>query len=170
MARRYRNTLKAHAHALSSLGAALSELAHEHRVAASAVERHRTAGAMEAASDTPFAEWIATASEISMAAERLLELQVELARTFGMTWEQIADVLGVSRQAAWERFNTHARWDRTHRTGHLRRTRRATMFRRMAAGQSPEVVATLRRMMRADFARPPTTSPPSEYPRDGTAP
>ncbi|GIF48223.1 hypothetical protein Afe04nite_27620 [Asanoa ferruginea] len=162
MTRRYRNTLKAHAHALSSLGAVMGELAHEHRVAAAAVEQRRAAAVLDPMGGMPFPEWIATASEISTAAERLLELQVELARTYGMTWEQIADVLGVSRQAAWERFNTHARRDRTHRIGHLRRTRRATMFRRMAVGQSPEVIATLRRMMRTDFARRPAASPRDE--------
>lgn len=150
MARTYRNTLKAHAHALSSLGAALTDLAHEHRVAASAIERR----AGEEAHEQPqFASWIATVAEISMAAERLLELEVELARYYGMTWEQVADVLGVSRQAAWERFRSHARWNRTHRTSRLRRTRRAAMFLRMAAGQDEEFVAKLRQMMQADRGR-----------------
>lgn len=135
MVRKYRNTLKAHAHALSSLGAALADLAHEHRVTASAMERRPTQGSRR---DDQFADWIAAAAEISAAAERLLELEVELARTYGLTWEQVADVLGVSRQSAWERFRTHSRWDRTHRLSRLRRVNRVAMYRRMALGQSED--------------------------------
>lgn len=144
VARKYRNTLKTHAHALSGLGVAMTDLAHEHRVAASAVERRRTGV------PTAFSDWIAAACEISAAAERLLALEIELARQYGMTWAEVADVLGISRQAACERFGTHARWDRTHRLSRLRRVRRAAMFHRMAAGQTEEVVATLRHMMRAE--------------------
>ncbi|MFY1614708.1 hypothetical protein [Micromonospora sp. WMMD736] len=156
MARTYRNTLKAHAYALSCLGGALTDLAHEHRVAASAMERQPSQGPR---GDSDFADWIATAAEVSAAAERLLELEVELARHHGMTWEQVADALGVSRQSAWERFRTHSRWDRTHRLSRLRRVRRAAMFRRMALGQSEEFVAAVRQMMRDGHAsserRPP---------------
>ena len=150
MAPKYRNTLKAHAHALSSLGAALTELAEEHRHAASAVERRAGEEPLE---QHKFASWIAAVAEISMAAERLLELEIELARHYGMTWEKVAEVLGVSRQAAWERFRSHAQWDRTHRTSRLRRTRRAAMFRRMAAGQDEEFIARLRQMMQANRRR-----------------
>lgn len=86
MARTYRNTLKAHAYALSCLGGALTDLAHEHRVAASAMERQPSQGTP---GDSDFADWIAAAAEISAAAERLLELEVELARHHGMTWNRL---------------------------------------------------------------------------------
>ncbi|MEU8263972.1 hypothetical protein AB0C02_25525 [Micromonospora sp. NPDC048999] len=149
MARKYRNTLKAHAYALSSLGAVLADLAHEHRVAASAMEQRPSQGPR---GNGHFADWIAAAAEVSAATERLLELEVELARHYGMTWEQVADALGVSRQSAWERFRTHSRWDRTQRLSRLRRVRRAAMFRRMAAGQGEESAIALRQMMQADLA------------------
>jgi hypothetical protein len=154
MPRRYRNTLRAHAHALSSLGNALADLGRDHRVAASALERSKLT---TLTSDSHFADWIAAACEISMAAERLLELEVELARKFGASWEDVAGVLGVSRQAAWERFGTHARWDRTHRTSRLRQARRAAMFRRMSANQDEDYVAVLRQMLLVGRTRP---SPP----------
>lgn len=38
------------------------------------------------------------------AAEDALDAAVERARAKGVTWEAIATALGVSRQAAWERF------------------------------------------------------------------
>jgi hypothetical protein len=129
---------------------ALTDLAGKHRVAASAVERR---AGKELHEQHQFASWIATVAEISMAAERLLELEIELARYYGMTWEKVAEVLGVSRQAAWERFRSHARWDSTHRTSRLRRTRRAAIFLRMAAGQEEEFIAKLRHMMQADRGR-----------------
>jgi hypothetical protein len=135
----------------------LTDLAHEHRVAASAIERRRTAG-------LTFDDWVATACEISAAAERLLALEIELARQHGVTWAEVANVLGISRQAAWERFGSHARWDRTHRLSRLRQVRRAAMFRRMAAGQSDEVVATLRQMMRTERALPPVAHRPADSP------
>lgn len=150
MARTYRNTLKAHAHALSSLGAALNDVAHEHRVAASATERRP---GEEEHLQPQFASWIAAVAEISTAAERLLELEVELARSYRMTWEQVAEVLGVSRQAAWERFRSHARWNRTHRISRLRRIRRAAIFIRMATGQDEEFVAKLRQRMQVERGR-----------------
>lgn len=148
---RYRSTLKTQAHALSSLGAVLGDLAQAHRVAASALERRRPQG--PSGDETAFADWIATMCEVSAAAERLLALEIELARQYGMTWDALAAVLGVSRQAAWERFSSHTRWDRTHKLSQLRQIRRAAMFRRMAAGQRKEVVATLRRMMEPEHAR-----------------
>jgi len=151
MPKKYRNTLRAHAYALSGLSDALANLAHEHRVAASATERIQLA---PLTSDSHFADWIAVACEISMAAERLLELEVELARKHGATWEDIAGVLGVSRQAAWERFGTHARWDRTHRTSRLRQAHRAALFRRMSANQREDYVAALRQMLLVGRTRP----------------
>ena len=160
MPSRYRNTLKAHAYALNSLGKALRDLAHDHRVVASAIER----GQQARPTDGQLADWIATACEISAAAESLVALQVELARNYGVTWDAMAGVLGISRQAAWERFGTHARRGRTHRLSQLRQAHRAAMFRRMAAGQSQEVVATLRKMMPAERTR----SSPAPRQVDGT--
>ena len=37
-------------------------------------------------------------------AERVEAEQVALARDQGWSWQQIADVLGMTRQSAWERF------------------------------------------------------------------
>jgi Protein of unknown function (DUF3887) len=44
------------------------------------------------------------ASELSAAAAAALRLSVDLARTAGRTWQELGDVLGVSRQAAFQRF------------------------------------------------------------------
>jgi hypothetical protein len=47
---------------------------------------------------------VRVASELSAAAADALRLSVELARTAGRTWQELGDVLGVSRQAAFQRF------------------------------------------------------------------
>ncbi|WP_040840458.1 hypothetical protein [Nocardia brevicatena] len=145
MPRKYRNTLKAHAHAQASLGKALIELATSHRVAAAAVER----GGAAATPTGPgqFSEWIATSCEIAAAAERLLALEVELARRHGMTWDAVAEVLGVSRQSAWERFRSHERWNKARQISQLRQQRKADLFRRMTAGKSDYEVAILKQIM-----------------------
>lgn len=39
------------------------------------------------------------------AAQTQLALEVETARSMGESWEQIGNALGISRQAAWERFS-----------------------------------------------------------------
>lgn len=145
MPRKFRNSLKAHAHAQGSLGRALDDLATAHRVAAAAIERDGPA--VTAIGPTQFAEWIATSCEIAAAAERLLALEVELARRYGMTWDAVAEVLGVSRQSAWERFRSHERWSKTRQVSQLRRQRNAALFRRMSAGKSDEEVSTLRQML-----------------------
>ena len=45
-------------------------------------------------------------AEASLAAVRLvLQAQVDTLRGRGVSWSQIGDALGVSRQAAWERFS-----------------------------------------------------------------
>ena len=142
----YRNTLKAHAHALSKFGEAFQNLASEHRVAASAGERDTS---NSPSFDSHFADWIAFACEMAVAAERLLQLEIELARKYGARWEQIGDILGISRQAAWERFNSHTRWDRTHRTSQVRRTRRGLLLRRMLGGVNAEEAAVIRRLFRS---------------------
>ena len=75
-------------HAAASLGRAYAALAEQHRTAA----------------EGQFGEWITQARELTVAAERLLALEIELARGAGVTWVAIAGALGVSRQAAWKRF------------------------------------------------------------------
>jgi hypothetical protein len=44
------------------------------------------------------------ASELSALAAAALRLAVDLARTAGRTWQELGDVLGVTRQAAFQRF------------------------------------------------------------------
>jgi hypothetical protein len=119
----YRNTLRAHAHAVADLGKVCRELAAEHRSAASAVERDRE----KVTYDRRFRQWILRAGEVSAAAERLLALEIELARSFGVTWEEIGAALGVSRQAAWDRFASHERWQKSRRIAQLRNARTAPM-------------------------------------------
>ena len=104
----YRNTLRAHASALSNLGKAYTRLASQHRIAASAAER----GQQKITFDRYFSDWIPSVSELSAAAERLLALEIELARSFGVTWNEVGAALGVSRQAAWDRFASHERWQK----------------------------------------------------------
>ncbi len=119
----YRNTLRAHAHALSDLGKASTDLAAEHRSTANAVERDRE----KATYDRHFRQWILRVGELSAAAERLLALEIELARSFGVTWEEVGAALGVSRQAAWDRFSSHERWRKSRRIAQLRNARTAPM-------------------------------------------
>jgi DNA-directed RNA polymerase specialized sigma24 family protein len=56
------------------------------------------------ADDTADLRAIATVAEASRADEARLREAVELARTHGRSWNQIALALGVSRQAARQRF------------------------------------------------------------------
>ena len=52
----------------------------------------------QAAGDDPYAGLCAVRS-VRLLAERLESLQVERARRQGLSWQEIADSLGVSRQA-----------------------------------------------------------------------
>lgn len=123
MSATYRNTLRAHAHALSNLGKACADLAAEHRSAANAVERDRE----KVTYDRHFRQWILRVGEVSAAAERLLALEIELARSFGVTWEEVGAALGVSRQAAWDRFASHERWQKSRRITQLQNARTAPL-------------------------------------------
>lgn len=125
MSRTYRNTLRAHAESLSLLGRMYTDLARKHRVAADAVARDKR----KVTADSDFNDWIFQNCELVAAAERLLALEVELARSFGVTWDEVADALGVSRQAAWERFAKHSRWNKTRRLSQLNQARRASWIR-----------------------------------------
>lgn len=123
MSAAYRNTLRAHAHALSNLGKVCTALAAEHRSAANAVERDRE----KVTYDRHFRQWILSVGELSAAAERLLALEIELARSFGATWEEVGAALGVSRQAAWDRFASPERWQKSRRITQVRNARIAPM-------------------------------------------
>ena len=65
-------------------------------------------------------------NELSAAAERLLALEIELARSFGVTWDEVGAALGVSRQTAWDRFASHERWQKSRRVSQLRTARAAS--------------------------------------------
>jgi hypothetical protein len=47
---------------------------------------------------------VAAARDLSAAAEEALQAAVDRARAAGQSWEEIGDVLGTSRQAAFQRF------------------------------------------------------------------
>jgi hypothetical protein len=102
VAQEYKNTLRSQAYQLSALGKIYTQLASQHRVAASAQERGQEAARITYGEY--FSDWIFKVCEFSAQAERLLALEIDLARSFGVTWEEVASALGVSRQAAWERF------------------------------------------------------------------
>jgi predicted transcriptional regulator len=69
--------------------------------------------------------------EFSAQAEQLLALEIELARNFGVTWEEVASALGVSRQAAWSRFAKSSRWQRSRRVSQQQASYRAELSRGM---------------------------------------
>jgi hypothetical protein len=52
----------------------------------------------------PPAGAVAAAQELSAAAEAALQAAVDRARATGVSWREIGDVLGTSRQAAFQRF------------------------------------------------------------------
>jgi hypothetical protein len=47
---------------------------------------------------------VGTAQELAALATEALRLTVDLARAGGRTWQELGDVLGVTRQAAFQRF------------------------------------------------------------------
>jgi hypothetical protein len=47
---------------------------------------------------------VAAARDLSAAADAALQAAVDRARTAGQSWREIGDVLGTSRQAAFQRF------------------------------------------------------------------
>jgi DNA-binding XRE family transcriptional regulator len=50
---------------------------------------------------------IREAAELAQAAQGRIEQFVGIARRDGATWEQVASVLGVTRQAAWFKYHAH---------------------------------------------------------------
>jgi Protein of unknown function (DUF3887) len=81
---------------------AADEVTRDAEIADAADHRESSTGA-----SSPGPVGIATvrvASELWAAAAVALRLSVDLARTAGRTWHELGDVLGVSRQAAFQRF------------------------------------------------------------------
>jgi hypothetical protein len=89
------------------------------------------------------------AAELSAAAERLLALEIELARNFGVTWEEIASTLGVTRQAAWDRFARPSRLEKSRRISQLRLARRAELLREVnkKLGRTDEELSALKQWL-----------------------
>jgi len=100
MGRMRRSTLHAHAESMAALGRAYADLAGLHRALADAAHQENR----PVTAESEFSEWIFQLCELAAAAERLLALEIDLARSFGATWGTIAEALGISRQGAWKRF------------------------------------------------------------------
>ena len=113
-----------------------------HRVTASALERGQQ---QQITYEQVFSDWIFTVSEFSVEAEHLLALEIELARSFGVTWEQVASALGVSRQAAWARFSDPSRWQKSRRVSQQKVAHRTEILRELhqqiEASDEEELVA-----------------------------
>jgi hypothetical protein len=123
-----RSTLRAQASQIHTLANAYTQLASEHRITASALERGQL---RQITTMGDLSQWIFKACELSAQAERVLALEVELARGFGVTWEEIASALGVSRQAAWDRFANRARRQPSRRASQAYTARRAELLREL---------------------------------------
>jgi hypothetical protein len=123
-----KNTLRGQASQLSTLGKAYTQLASQHRIAASDLERRER---KKITYEGELSHWITRVCDFSAQAERLLALEIELARNFGVTWEEVASALGVSRQAAWSRFARSSRWQRSRRVSQQQAAYRAELSRDM---------------------------------------
>lgn len=126
MGRKYRNTPRSQGDSLARLGRAYDELASQHRIQASKVARDVD---RKVDVKVAFAEWIGRLVELAAEAERLLALEVELARKNGVTWQEVGDALGVSKQAAHDRFSTYERWNKSRRISQLGQVRHAEGYR-----------------------------------------
>jgi hypothetical protein len=123
-----RSTLRAQASQLHALANAYTNLASQHRITASALERGQL---KQITAMGDLSQWIFKACELSAQAERVLASEVEFARSFGVTWEEIASALGVSRQAAWGRFANQARRQPSRRASQAYTARRAELLREL---------------------------------------
>jgi hypothetical protein len=121
-------TTREQAAQLSALAQAYRHLASRHRAVANALDRGQQ---RQITYYEHFSDWIFNAYEFSAQAERLLASEVELARKFGVTWQEIAAALGVSRQAAWDRFADQSRWQKNRSRPQLRAARRARLWREL---------------------------------------
>jgi hypothetical protein len=100
----------------------------------------------------PGPQQVAAARDLSAAAEAALQAAVDGARAAGHSWEEIGDVLGTSRQAAFQRFGHPA----DPRTGEpMTRAippgaaqRAAEFLARFTAGRWEEVLADFNGVMR----------------------
>lgn len=63
---------------------------------------------IKAPGELHFAEWLVEVSELTLLAEELVREEVKLARAHGISWQEIADGLGMTRQSAHERFDPKA--------------------------------------------------------------
>ena len=63
-------------------------------------------GSWDSLTDDEFLATVPAAAAAVGAAEERLKDHVTLLRRRGFSWNRIASVLGVSRQAAWERFSS----------------------------------------------------------------
>jgi hypothetical protein len=59
----------------------------------------------ESLTDTQLLESLAPSEAAVTAVREVLQTQVEVLRKRGVTWSAIGNGLGISRQAAWERFS-----------------------------------------------------------------
>lgn len=139
-------TLKELAYAQSALGRAYTKLAARHRVGASALERGQRRRLEE---DKSFEAWIYMASEWAATADRIVALEVQCARAHGVSWNEIAGALGVSRQAAWERYRDPSRWTRSRPISSMVRARRSQLLQELSRsfGTSEEDLSELERIL-----------------------
>jgi hypothetical protein len=101
----------------------------------------------------PPADAVAAARELSAAAEAALQEAVDRARAAGQSWRQIGDMLGTTRQAAFQRFGhpvdprTGTPMTRSLPPGTVQRV--TGFLARFTAGQWDDVLAGLDETMRA---------------------
>ncbi|WP_344266916.1 DUF3887 domain-containing protein [Actinomadura napierensis] len=74
---------------------------------ADAAERLAASASASASASAPM-DAVAAAAEVTRRADDLLRRAVETARAAGRTWQEIGDVLGTTRQAAFQRFGRPA--------------------------------------------------------------
>jgi hypothetical protein len=119
--------------------------------AKAAAAARRLAGELGQPGSPPLSAVVA-ARDLSAAAEAALQAAVDRARTSGQSWEEIGDVLGTSRQAAFQRFGhpvdprTGAPMARAVAPGAAQRA--AEFLARFTAGRWDEVLADFNGVMR----------------------
>jgi hypothetical protein len=130
-------------------------VASEHRALASAVSR----GPDGATERYDFSYWIFQLTVLAASAERLLALEVELARKYGTTWADIGEALGVSKHAAHDRFSTCERWSRSRLIAQLLQARWADDYRYLRELRAADGEATPAfKRLRARRSAPPSAS------------
>ena len=58
--------------------------------------------------DATAATVLASYAETARVADEMLKAQIKVARSMGLSWQQIGDVFGVTKQAAQKRFGAKA--------------------------------------------------------------